>query len=165
MSDSASGRQNGLIDRLRPRLGAVVGIACGLIGIVASLQLPLGTSRLLGPGAVPLLLSLAMTGLSLALFVKPGPDEADADEEDGGLHGAMMVALVALMIGAFALLLTWLGFIVAGIALMYGLYAVGEERLVSAKALLRAVLTALAAYLLFVVALSVNMPAGTLWGY
>jgi len=165
VSDSASGRQNGLIDRLRPRLGAVVGIACGLIGIVASLQLPLGTSRLLGPGAVPLLLSLAMTGLSLALFVKPGADEADADEDDGGLHGAAMVALVALMIGAFALLLTWLGFIVAGIALMYGLYAVGEERLVSAKALLRAVLTALAAYLLFVVALSVNMPAGTLWGY
>ena len=160
-----TGTTSSLAEALRPRLGAVVGIICGLIGTFASLQLPLGTSRLLGPGAVPLLLSLAMTGLSLALFVKPGPDEADADEEDGGLHGAAMVTLVVLMIGAFALLLTWLGFIVAGTALMYGLYAIGEETLVSAKALWRAVLTALAAYLLFVVALSVNMPAGSLWGY
>jgi len=160
-----TGETSSLAATLRPRLGAIAGIVCGLIGAFASLQLPLGTSRLLGPGAVPLLLSLAMTGLSLALLVKPGSDEAEADEEDGGLHGAAMVALVALMIGAFALLLTWLGFIVAGTALMYGLYAIGEEKLVSAKALFRAVLTALAAYLLFVVALSVNMPAGTLWGY
>ncbi|SFD24479.1 Tripartite tricarboxylate transporter TctB family protein [Bosea sp. CRIB-10] len=160
-----TGKPSGLTETLRPRLGAVAGVLCGLIGTLASLQLPLGTSRLLGPGAVPLLLSLAMTGLSLALFVKPGAEEADADEEDGGLHGAAMVALVALMIGAFALLLTRLGFIVSATALMYGLYAIGEEKLVSAKALLRAVLTALAAYLLFVVALSVNMPAGTLWGY
>lgn len=160
-----TGETSSLTATLRPRLGAIAGIVCGLIGTLASLQLPLGTSRLLGSGAVPLLLSLAMTGLSLALLVKPGADEAEADEEDGGLHGAAMVALVALMIGAFALLLTWLGLIVAGTALMYGLYAIGEEKLVSAKALLRAVLTALAAYLLFVVALSVNMPAGTLWGY
>ena len=165
MSGSASGRQNGLIGRLRPRLGAVVGIAFGLIGIFAALQLPLGTSRLLGPGAVPLALALAMTGLSLALFVKPGADEADADEDSGGLHGATMVALVALMIGVFALLLTRLGFIASATALMYGLYAIGEERLVSATALVRAVLTAFAAYLLFVVALSVNLPAGSLWGY
>ncbi len=160
-----TGETSSLAATLRPRLGAIAGIVFGLIGTLASLQLPLGTSRLLGPGAVPLLLSLAMTGLSLALLVKPGSDEAEADEEDGGLHGAAMVALVALMIGAVALLLTWLGFIVAGTALMYGLYAIGEEKLVSAKALLRAVLTALAAYLLLVVALSVNMPAGTLWGY
>ncbi len=160
-----TGKNSGLAETLRPRLGAVAGLVCGLIGIVASLQLPLGTSRLLGPGAVPLLLSLAMTGLSFALFIKPGTDEAEDDEEGGGLHGATMVALVALMIGAFALLLTRLGFILSATALMYGLYAVGEERLVSAKALVRAVLTALAAYLLFVVALSVNMPAGSLWGY
>ena len=152
-----TGKTSSQAETLRPRLGAVAGVLCGLIGTFASLQLPLGTSRLL--------LSLAMTGLSLALFDKPGSDEAEDDEEDGGLHGAAMVALVALMIGAFALLLTWLGFIVAGTALMYGLYAIGEEKLVSAKALVRAVLTALAAYLLFVVALSVNMPAGTLWGY
>lgn len=160
-----TGKTSSLAESLRPRLGAVAGVLFGLVGTFASLQLPLGTSRLLGPGAVPLLLSLAMVGLSLALLIKPGADEADEDEEDGGLHGAAMVALVALMIGAFALLLTWLGFIVAGTALMYGLYAIGEEKLVSAKALVRAVLTALAAYLLFVVALSVNMPAGTLWGY
>ena len=160
-----TGKTSGLAETLRPRLGAVAGLICGLIGIIASLQLPLGTSRLLGPGAVPLLLSLAMTGLSLALFFRPGSDEAEDDEDDGGLHGATMVALVALMIGTFALLLTRLGFILSATALMYGLYAIGEEKLVSATALVRAVLTALAAYLLFVVALSVNMPAGSLWGY
>jgi hypothetical protein len=159
-----SDRARSMVDAMRPRLGAIVGILCGLIGTFASLQLPLGTSRLLGPGAVPLLLSLAMIGLSLALFLKPGADEDD-DEDGGGLHGATMVALVALMIGAFALLMTRLGFILSATILMYGLYAIGEEKPVSAKALLRAVLTALAAYLLFVVALSVNMPAGTLWGY
>lgn len=160
-----TGRTSGLTETLRPRLGAVAGVVCGLIGIVASLQLPLGTSRLLGPGAVPLLLSLAMTGLSLALLMRPGADQADEDEDGGGLHGVAMVALVALMIAAFALLLTRLGFILSATILMYGLYAIGEERPVSARALIRAVLTALAAYLLFVVALSVNMPAGTLWGY
>ncbi|KRE16731.1 hypothetical protein ASE66_08915 [Bosea sp. Root483D1] len=160
-----TGKASSLGEALRPRLAAVVGVLCGLIGTFASLQLPLGTSRLLGPGAVPLLLSLAMTGLSLALLLKPGAGETDADEDGGGLHGAAMVALVTLMIGAFALLLTWLGFILSATILMYGLYAIGEEKLVSAKALLRAVLTALAAYLLFVVALSVNMPAGSLWGY
>jgi len=160
-----TGKPGSLAETLRPRLGAVAGLVCGLIGTLASWQLPLGTSRLLGPGAVPLLLSLAMVGLSLALFVRPGSEEAEADDEDGGLHGVIMVALVALMVGAFALLLTRLGFLVAGTALMYGLYAIGEERLVSARALVRAVLTALAAYLLFVVALSVNLPAGSLWGF
>lgn len=52
-----TGETRGLGEILRPRLGAVAGIVCGLIGTFASLQLPLGTSRLLGPGAVPLLLA------------------------------------------------------------------------------------------------------------
>lgn len=152
------------IGQLRQRIGGAAGIVCGIVVGYASLQLPLGNSRLIGPGAVPLVLSLAMMGLSAALLVRPAAAEPE-DEEDGGLHGAAMVGLVALMVAAFGLVLNSLGFLVSATALMYGLYAIGEERFVSLKALVRAVLSATAAYLLFVVALSVNMPAGSLWGY
>lgn len=152
------------VDQLRQRLGGAAGILCGLVSSYASLQLPLGTTRLLGPGAVPLALSLAMVGLSVAMMLRPAVAEPE-DEEDGGLHGATMVGLVALMIAIFGLVLTRLGFLVSSTALMYGLYAIGEERFLSLRALVRAVLSAIAAYLLFVVALSVNMPAGSLWGY
>ncbi|MCU4181569.1 tripartite tricarboxylate transporter TctB family protein [Bosea sp. BH3] len=151
-------------DRVRHRLGGAAGILCGLVGAFASMQLPLGNARLLGPGAVPLVLSLAMIGLSAAMLLRPAKPEP-ADEEDGGLHGAAMVGIVVLLIAAFGFLLTRIGFLLSGGLLMYGLYAIGEERVLSLGALVKAVLSMIAAYLLFVVALSVNMPAGSLWGY
>jgi len=155
---------NASTDRLRQRIGGAAGILCGIVVGYASWQLPLGNSRLIGPGAAPLVLSLAMVGLSAVLIVRPAASEPE-DDDHGGLHGVAMVGLVALMVAAFGLALSRLGFLVSATALMYGLYAIGEERFVSLKALVWSVLSAAAAYLLFVVALSVNMPAGSLWGY
>lgn len=150
---------------LRQRIGAGLGILCGAAMAAASWQLPLGNARLIGPGAVPLVLSFAMAGLSVVLLLRPPAAAQEDEEEGGGLHGALMVGLVAVLIGIYGVVLTRLGFLTSTTALMYAFYAIGEERAFSIRSLILAIATSVGAYLLFVVALSVNLPAGTLWGY
>ena len=151
--------------RIRHRIGGGVSVVSGLLGLWASLQLPLGNSRLIGPGGIPLVLSLALVLLGAALFLRPPKLEETADDEEGGgLAGLLTVGGVIAMIAVFALVLSWLGFLLSATGLMYGLYAVGEGRILSLKALGWSVLTSVSAYLLFVTALGVRMPGGTLWG-
>lgn len=152
-------------DQLRQKLGGGITVLSGLLGLWASLELPLGNSRLIGPGGVPLVLSLALVALGAALFRRaPKADTAEPDEESGGVVGLLTVGGVIAMIAMFSLALSWLGFLLSATGLMYGLYAVGEGRIFSLKALGWAVLTAVSAYLLFVIALGVRMPGGTFWG-
>ena len=156
--------------RLRGLVGGLLGLGGATVGAVAATGLPLGTARVVGPGAAPLILSLILGGLSIALLVETfrgAEQHADASSVEGrpNPQGQRRVLLVLVLLGGFVLLLPYAGFLITGTALMYTLYAVGQDRGLSVSALIAAVATTAAAYFLFVVLLGVRLPGSSFWGF
>lgn len=155
-------------ERTRDIIGGALCMACGVVGVLGALDLPLGNLRLLGPGAIPLVLALLLLLFGAALLLRSlagGGSAASAaplEESDG--NGHTRVGLVAVLIGLYVLALPTAGFLVASAVLMYALYAVGEGRVLARPALLSSVAATICGYLLFVVLLGVRFPQGILRG-
>lgn len=149
----------------RSLVGGVVFLAVGLLTIWLATDLDVGTLRLVGPGAMPIAVGVAMIGLATALIVRAvRRPEVAAEEEPPDTWGYARVAAVIVLIGLFILALPTAGFLISSFALMYVFYAIGVGRPFSLFALVAALVSSVAAYGLFVLILGVRLPAGILGG-
>lgn len=150
----------------RDLVGGAVFLAGGIVAIWSAADLSMGTLRLVGPGAFPILLGVALVLLATALIVQSLRTTAAprTDEEAPEPFGHARVALVAALIAVFIAILPLAGFVVASAALMVALYAIGARQPFSLFPLVAGLLTSLVAYLLFVLALGVPLPMGIFWG-
>ncbi|NVO14964.1 MAG: tripartite tricarboxylate transporter TctB family protein [Rhodoplanes sp.] len=150
----------------RDLVGGVAFLAVGLLTIWLATDLDVGTLRLVGPGAMPIAVGVAMIGLAAALIVRAvrRPEAGVVEEEPPDTWGYARVAAVIVLIGLFILVLPVAGFLISSFALMYVFYAIGIGRPFSRFALVAAVVSSLAAYGLFVLILGVRLPAGILGG-
>lgn len=150
-------------------LAAAVLLIFGLAALWTSLQWPLGTLRLLGPGAMPalacLLVVIPMALLVGKLFLSRASAQAEPElgaRDAGGAWLRIAASIVALLIYAAAL--RPLGFLIATTALMLGLYALVAQHGRLRFALVAGLPVALGAFVLFDLVLKVPLPRGTLWG-
>ena len=158
----------------RNLLGGLLFVGIGIATVAGAILLPMGTTRLPGPGALPLGLgvSLLVLGAVLALSgpaKKPAGaptavEPAGSDTSAPDAFGHWRVALAAALILAFVAALPVIGFPLGGSILMIALYGLGAERPFGAYPIVAGVLTAIIAHVLFVVILGVPMPAGRVWG-
>jgi hypothetical protein len=150
---------------------AVAQLLLGAITIVLSLRLPLGTLRTPDTGFFPLLLGVALLGLSTAQAIRlllarrphapaaAAPPAAPAAPAAGD-GGTRRVVLFAAVIALATALLAPVGFVLASSLLMTGLLrvlGVGWR-----NALVIALGSAVASHFIFVRWLGIPMPAGPL---
>jgi putative tricarboxylic transport membrane protein len=152
----------------RDRAGAALFFVLGGVVAGTAAQLPMGSVRLPGAGAFPIVIGIALMMLAVTLAFQtmltrtPAPSSDEIDEAEP--WGSARVALVCGLIAAFVLLLPLAGFLLAGVLLMVALYVTGAGRLGVAP-VVAGVVTALAAYVLFVLILGVPLPGSSLWGF
>lgn len=122
----------------------------------------------LGPRAVPVVLGVALLGLSVALTVAvlrgSRPDLEGGEDVD--LDQRIDVKTVLMLIGVFIaniVLIDWLGWVISGSLLFYGsALALGSRHYI--RALVIAVAMALITFYGFAIGLGVGLPAGILQG-
>jgi len=137
-------------------------VFAGLVG-VASVRMDIGTLQVPGPGLLPLLAALFVAALALLLLVTSTLKKGSQGRIAGLWAGTTWkaVVLVSLSLLVYAAVLTRLGFLIATFALMTVLYSVlGRSRLWLRA--LAALITVLAAYLVFRMWLAVELPKGLL---
>jgi putative tricarboxylic transport membrane protein len=134
------------------------------LGIIASTwQYPFGTLGKPGTGFVPLLSGVIMTGLSLGIILQAVFRAKEGEKEKGKSSflndrwPKLVVTLIILF--SYAFLLDILGFVLATFALVLFLLKIVEPTKWH-SALLQAVVTTGACYLLFYIVLKVPMPRG-----
>lgn len=147
--------------------GAVLFFLFGAGIMWGAARLPFGTIRQPGAGAFPLAIGLALMVLGAALALPrqtvPAVPAEDAGEGQPEPWGRTRVAAICAMIAVYVLILPAAGFLAATMVLMVALYAAGAERGFGLRPLIAGVLTAAAAYVLFVWLLAVPLPYGWLW--
>lgn len=126
----------------------------------------LGANNEPGPGYFPVLLTICLIGMGLALVAVWlwGPKARSGDVPLLSLQPRHIARamLVWLTLVAFALLLEPLGFLAAGEVLAV-LVIVVVERVRSVGTIVALLLLPPAMYLLFVILLELQLPGGTLW--
>lgn len=153
---------------MRDVLGGFVFLVLGGLVLAFGWDLPLGTARVPGPGVMPLFSGTLIVLLAAALIVqgfvkRAAAGSPDAQAEPVDWAGIGRVALVIAVVVAAVLLLPLIGFLACSTLLMATLAVIGAAPGGRLKALVFGVLVAASAYLLFVYALQVPMPAGSLW--
>lgn len=144
-------------------IGAAVLAALGLTVAWEAVDLKVGTMLHPGPGFFALGLGMALATLSLVTAGQALLRRGDAAFALDGA-GLRRIAGVVGALLAYLATLPWLGFIAGTTALMWILYGLAAERLVSWKPLAGGGATTLTAWVLFERLLDVNLPAGSLWG-
>lgn len=150
--------------RTREIAGSLAWMAFGVVFTVSALKQGLMMKGMPGPGFLPFLCGLALTGLGFFVLVPSllRHSEAEADSADGGQPGGWkrVLAATALLVG-FGIALEILGF-----ALATFLFILAATRIMASPrwwvSLLTAAATSAASYLLFVVLLGVSLPTGPL---
>jgi hypothetical protein len=145
----------------RDALGGVVLLLFGLVTVILSLRLPVGTFRAAGSGLFPLCLGLLLMLLSgihlLRLRRSPVPASPHDPNSPRLERGRMACFLAAVAVATF--LLTPLGYLCTAFLLMVALLRTLEFRRWSAT-LAIALLTAVGSHLLFVRWLQIPLPRG-----
>ena len=147
---------------------AAVLLAFGLFALTQARGLRFGTVVAPGPGFFPLCLAGALCLTSLALFVSawratsPGaqgaPEGAPASV-GGGQRFAVTGTLAALLV--YALVLEWLGFLLATFALLLFFFRV-LQRQSWVVVVTGSLATSVLSYLVFKTWLGINLPGGLL---
>ncbi len=144
---------------------AAVLLAFGLLALTQARGLRFGSVVSPGPGFFPLCLAAAFSLVSLALVVRALRAPAGEPARTSGADRAGRLKVVGTLGGVlvYALVLEWLGFLLATFALLLFFFtALQRQRWL--VALGGSVATALLTYLVFKVWLGVNLPAG-LWSF
>jgi hypothetical protein len=139
-----------------------VGGAFGLLGIlvvIRSVGLSLGTPRQPGPGFVPFLLGLALIALPLLALLERR--SRPASESGRGRPGSVLATAVGF--GLYVLVLDRLGFYLASFLLLVLLTRVAGERRYG-RAVAAAAISLLVVYLLFDRVFLIPFPPGLLGG-
>lgn len=147
-----------LKERREDLIAGAVTTGLGLFILVESMSYKLGTIRSMGPGFFPMLLAVAMCALGVLLIVLSEPDTASSDagtSEFADKRGVLMVTAAFL---AFTLLIERAG-LVPAVALAVFLAALANRTTRLVTAVLLAVGTALACWLIFSFALGLQIKA------
>ncbi|MGP9819448.1 tripartite tricarboxylate transporter TctB family protein [Salinarimonas sp. NSM] len=155
------------MSRARDLIAGCAFAALGATGIALAYDLPMGSTRLPGAGAMPILLSCALLVLALALIWRTLAGGAASEEDTDGpvdTFGQGRVAVAAALIAAYAAVLSWLGFILATSILMALLFMLGAKKPLSLAPVLSGIGVTALAWALFVLALDVRLPVGAIWG-
>jgi hypothetical protein len=147
--------------RRRDLAAAAVLLAFGLFAIIQALGLRFGTLAAPGPGFVPLCLAMALclAGIGLIVETLRGTQAVTVTATAGARHFAVAGTLVSLLV--YALVLEWLGFLLATFALLVFFFRTLQRQswlVVVAGSLA----TSLLSYLVFKTWLGVNLPGGLL---
>ena len=144
--------------RRRELAAAAVLLAFALLAITQARGLRFGTVAAPGPGFFPLSLAVALSLVGLGLIVHAWrADAARADAPTGLRRAAVVGTLGSLLI--YALVLEWLGFLLATFALLVFFFRVLQRQswlVVVAGSLVTSILS----YLVFKTWLGVNLPGG-----
>ena len=145
----------------RDRIAAVVLICIGLFITIESLKLPLGEFRQPGAGFMPLVLGVIMLGLALAyLFISW--HRTEEPDSPWGRRELKRPVLASIGVFVYALFLSKVGFpVMTALFMLYWLKVIEFENW--RKSILIALLTTVGLYLIFVYALRIALPAGTLF--
>jgi putative tricarboxylic transport membrane protein len=150
-------------------ISAAVCFAFGAAVAWSAALLPMGSLRAPGPGAFPLAIGLCLMLLAAALLLPVRPSLAaqemsEPDEDQPEPWGRARVALVCALVALFVVALPVIGFLAATTLLMIAFYVIGADGRVSLAPVFSGLLTAAAAYALFVLLLDVALPRGWRWG-
>jgi Tripartite tricarboxylate transporter TctB family len=149
-------------------VAAAILLAFGLAALWTSLQWPLGTLRLLGPGAMPalasLLIAIPMAALVGKFLLSRAPADSAVDGERGSAGAWLRIVGSLAAVLSYASALRPFGFLAATIALMLCLYALAAEGNRLRFALVAGLPVAVGAFALFDLVLNMPLPRGTLWG-
>ena len=163
--------QDGADLRLTRRVHVVLGIVVAVLGAwllyLSHTELAFrGENHEPGPGYLPVLLTIGLIGLGLALTAAwlfgPRARSGDAPTLSLEPRGMARAGLVWLALVVCAFLIEPLGFLVAGEVLVI-LVIVVIERMRSIPSIVALLLVPPAMYLLFATLLEVQLPEGTLW--
>jgi hypothetical protein len=155
---------------MREILGGLMFLVVAGMALYWGRDLSLGQLRLPGPGAMPRFAAAAIAVLALTLVVRgirnsrvaqPSP----GDQAGTASGGQLRIAAAAALIGAFALTLSWAGFLVSTTVLASALFVLGAPRAAIWSSLAFGVCVAGSSYVLFVRLLDIRMPMGSLWGH
>jgi len=155
--------------RNRDLIGSLFWIAFAVFFITGSVKAGLIRKGIPGPGFVPFLSAVVLISLALIIFIpalKRNQKEADGKAEKASLFpdraGLKRVLVAPVVLFAYSFLLDYLGYLTTTV--MFMLFS---SRLVAPPKwrtnLIISVLTAVISYILFVVMLGIQLPAG-LWG-
>lgn len=152
---------------IRDFLGAGLFFVLGGVVIFGAAQLPMGTFRQPGPGAFPLAIGVALVVLAVMAAVQAqlradAASEPSVDEAPEPWGRARVIA-VCITTAAYLIVLPMAGFLAATTVLMIAFYVLGAERGFGFGSVLAGMVTAAAAYVLFVRILDVPLPVGWLW--
>lgn len=143
-------------------------LLAGLAALWWSAYWPMGTLRLLGPGAMPALASLLivipMAVLLARKLMQPRVPAEIVEHDNGAAGGWLRIAVSVAALLVYAAALRPVGFLAATVVLMMGLYALVAPRRKLRSALIAGVPVAVATYVLFDLVLRVPLPGGTVWG-
>ena len=131
---------------------ALIGLAAFIAVQAVQLEMPFSYEPV-GPKAFPVGLSILLTGLSLVLIFRPSPNGQWPHKAL-----ALQLLLVLVLLFAYAVLFTQLGFIVSSLLVVTAL-----ARLFDAtwgKALITGVIMSVIGYFLFTTALGISLPSG-----
>lgn len=131
---------------------ALIGLAAFIAVQAVQLEMPFSYEPV-GPKAFPVGLSILLTVLSLVMIFRPGPNGQWPHKAL-----ALKLLLVLVLLLAYAVLFTQLGFIVSSLLVVTAL-----ARLFDAtwgKALITGVIMSVIGYFLFTTALGISLPSG-----
>jgi putative tricarboxylic transport membrane protein len=143
----------------KERLGSLGFLVAGIIGLIQSLALPLGSLARPGPGLFPLLLSVLLCIIGILLLF--------SERGQGTMQWAAIVRTkariwqIVLLTGVFILTLEWLGYPLASAIYLFSLFSWTCRFRVGQAAGLAALLTVTSWYL-FAGFLGVQLPPGML---
>ena len=135
------------------RLGGIIPLLLGMLLLVFSYRLSLGSITDPGPGLWPFLVSGAMISAAVALLLT----ERDGGDYEPLTNHLWLIGLGLVSLGCFIVLLGLVGFTVSSLLiLIFWLRFLGEESWWST--LIVSVLSTVGFYLLFIVLLGVPLP-------
>ncbi len=150
-------------------------VAAGLVFLLggaittAAIELPMGSLRLPGPGALPLAVGFSLIMLSTALALQARSAEPanlrSVEDDQSDPRGILRVILLCILIGGFLFLLPVAGFLVAGAFLLIALHAIGTNGRLSMHSVAAGLLTTAVAYVLFARLLRIPLPHGWIWAF
>jgi hypothetical protein len=147
--------------RRRELAAAAVLLAFGLFAITQALGLRFGTIAAPGPGFVPLCLAMALclAGIGLIVQTLRATPVSTVTSTAGARRFAVVGTLAALLV--YALVLEWLGFLLATFALLVFFFR-ALQRQSWLVVVVGSLATSLLAHLVFRTWLRVNLPSGLL---
>jgi hypothetical protein len=145
---------------VRTTLSGIAFLAFGIASLYVGADLEMGAALW---GLVILSILLVANGRGKS-GIAASPGEGTLPEEPAERGSAVRIAVTIASILAFILAVPTLGFLLSSAVLMAVLAGLGSEKPWSPMAMLGGLLTAVAAHILFVKALGVPLPAGSLWG-